>query len=150
MENSRLKGLLAGWRPSSHSASQAPRKHCRMPVWFRKNIADKLFQPVRVSLIPGSPPILEQPGLVLGGGHHYSIISSKLYIVKRKVAIFQDFLLFSFLRSGIRRNNASAQLAICHARASASRSNQGVDSKVMHQPLARSTTATSGEAESSN
>jgi len=40
------------------------------------------------------------------------------------------------LRSGIRRNNASAQLAICHARASASRSNQGVDSKVMHQPLA--------------
>src|SRR2546430_5562518 len=91
MENSRLKGLLAGWRPSSHSASQAPRKHCRMPVWFRKNIADKLFQPVRVSLIPGSPPILEQPGLVLGGDRKstrlnssHSQISYAVFCLKKK------------------------------------------------------------------
>src|SRR5215472_18408368 len=38
----RSKKLRTSWRPSSHSASQACRKRCRTPVWFRKNLADKV------------------------------------------------------------------------------------------------------------
>src|SRR5207253_7303802 len=54
-----------------------------------------------------------------------------------KLRYFKISCSFQFLGAGIRRNNAGAQLAICHAPASASRSNQGVASKVMHQPLAK-------------
>ena len=52
----------------------------------------------------------------------YSTISSKNYIVKRKVEIFLFFL-------GIRE--------ICHVRASAARVSQGVEARVLQQPLAR-------------
>ena len=52
----------------------------------------------------------------------YSIISSKTYIVKRKVEIFLFFL-------EIRE--------ICHVRASAARVSQGVEARVLQQPLAR-------------
>src|SRR2546430_17651451 len=61
------------------------RSHCRMPVWFRKNIADKLFQPVRVSLIPGSPPILElrdRKSTRLNSSH--SQISYAVFCLKKK------------------------------------------------------------------
>jgi hypothetical protein len=63
----------------------------------------------------------------------YSIISSKIYIVKRKVAKFRRF---SYFFSGIRRTCSAPSLEICHVSSSAARGNQGVKPRVLQHALA--------------
>jgi hypothetical protein len=53
MEQLRSKKLHTGSRPNFPSDSRARRRHCHTPVWFRKNIVDRLVQAVGVRLIPG-------------------------------------------------------------------------------------------------
>ena len=57
--NFRVDGREASLEKIAHklaaefpSVSQAGKKHCRTPAWFRKNLADRLLQAVGVSL-PG-------------------------------------------------------------------------------------------------
>lgn len=49
--------------PSSHSASQAGRKHCRTLVWFRKNLADRLPRTSRIAEGVGTAAALGGLGL---------------------------------------------------------------------------------------